>query len=92
MRDELGWAREQLHAAMRPIMADLEAARREFDAMIREVHGDIEAPRDWTQLGEWVSRPKPRRPRRKPPGGEPLPVKPRPKPTPLMDGAEAPIE
>jgi hypothetical protein len=33
-----------------------------------------------------------KRPRRKPPGSAAAPVKPRPKPTPLMDGAEAPIE
>ena len=33
-----------------------------------------------------------RRPRRRPPGGEPAPAEPRPNPTPLAGGAEAPIE
>jgi hypothetical protein len=40
-----------------------------------------------------LKKPPKRRPRPKDPrGGEPVPVDPRPNPTPLMDGAEAPIE
>ena len=52
-------------------------------------------PRDWTRPESWARQPKPRRPggrRRRPRGGEPVPAVPRPKPKPLVDGAEAPIE
>jgi hypothetical protein len=90
---EMERARDQIHAAMEQARADMDRERIQFEELLKEVRRQSEGSRDWSRPEDWVSPPKRRRrPRRKPPGGEPAPVKPRPNPTPLVDGAEAPIE
>jgi exonuclease VII small subunit len=88
MREEMDRAREEMRKAMNQCRADL--ARAEFERQMEEARAHFN-PRDggWP---DWMPSRKQRRPRRKPPGGEPAPVKPRPNPKPLVDGAEAPIE
>jgi hypothetical protein len=63
-------------ADVRKQMEGMEPKPFDFDDLLRPKH----------------SSPKRRRPRRRRPGGEPAPVKPRPNPTPLVDGAEAPLD
>jgi hypothetical protein len=65
----------------------LEEARQKLERIQRSVEA---ARAEFERLG---NRPKRRRPpRRGLEGGEPVPVTPRPKPTPLVGGAEAPID
>ncbi len=93
LREEMEHARDRMHAAMNQARADMDRERIELEELIKETRRQIEGSRDWSRPEDWVSPPKRRRrPRRRPPGGEPTPVKPRPNPTPLVDGAEAPIE
>ena len=89
MREEMDRAREEMRTAMDQCRADIEDARAEFERQMEDARAYFN-PRDggWP---DWMPSRK-RRPRRKPPGGEPAPVKPRPNPKPLVDGAEAPIE
>jgi hypothetical protein len=66
------------------------AAKAEFEV---ELSRSIKAARQERRNKEYQQRRRNRRRRRGlDDGGEPVPVKPRPNPTPLMDGAEAPIE
>jgi hypothetical protein len=90
MREEMHRAREEMRNAMDQARAAMEEARAEFARQIEEARAHFNL-RDggWP---DWMPSRKRRRPRGKPPGGEPAPVKPRPNPKPLVDGAEAPIE
>ena len=77
---------------MARLRADMDAAREEFARAVG-VEALNKARKYRDRFGEWPTlRGRKRRPRRGLEGGEPVPVKPRPKPTPLVDGAEAPIE
>ena len=78
-------ALEQIQAAISFAQAEMRVARVEFRATMERARRRIER----IQRSESQSRRK--RPRRDP-GGELEPVIPKPKPKPLMDGAEAPIE
>lgn len=90
MREQMERARKQMHAAMQQAHEDFERARAEFEEMMAQARRDMAA--GWSARDDGKSAPKRRRPPRRPRGGEPAPVKPRPKPKPLVDGAEAPIE
>jgi hypothetical protein len=93
-RMEIERARRELDERLSQIRAEMNAAREAFDRAIELGAGSFEAARKYRDTwGEWPEfvRPK-RRPRRGLEGGEPLPVEPRPKPKPLIDGAEAPID
>jgi hypothetical protein len=92
IQEELEHALGQMRAAMNRAQADMDREAAEFEAMMAEARRQLRGSRDWTRADDWIRRPKRRRPPTKPAGGEPAPVKPRPKPTPLVDGAEAPIE
>jgi hypothetical protein len=72
----------------------MNAALEEFDRAIERGRGPLDAARkDRDIVGTWPKRVRwSQRRRRGFEGGEPVPVEPRPKPKPLMDGAEAPIE
>lgn len=76
-------ALEQVQAAISFAQAEMRAARIEFRAKMDEARHRL----DRLKRGEG----KRRRPRRDP-GGELEPVTPKPKPKPLVGGAEAPIE
>ena len=82
-------------AALERLRLEMEVAREEFGrAVERGLDPGLAAVKYRDRFGDW---PEPKFPRkRRPPhgldGGEPAPVKPRPNPKPLMDGAEAPIE
>ncbi|HEX5257673.1 MAG TPA: hypothetical protein VFW35_02700 [Sphingomicrobium sp.] len=95
-REEMERIREQMHGAMEQMKVEMERVGGELQRAMKEFHGDAPSPPDW--FGDRVKADRAsrssgrKRPRRKPPGGEPAPVKPRPKPKPLVDGAEAPIE
>ena len=89
-------ARQAMSDAVAQARAEMDAARVEFMKAIEEARRHIEAARERMQ-GEMYRRasgqePRRRKPRRRRPGGEPAPVMPRPNPSPLQDGAEAPIE
>ena len=91
-RAELQRERKALDERMAKLRAEMEAAREEFARAVGvEALNAARKYRD--RFGEWptFNGRKPRS-RRGFEGGEPVPVKPRPKPTPLVDGAEAPIE
>ena len=89
---ELKRLRTERDERLARIRAELDAARAEYEKAIEQGLDAMEAARKYRdRFGAWPE-PKRRRPRRGWEGGEPAPVKPRPKPTPLVDGAEAPIE
>jgi hypothetical protein len=68
---------------------EMAAAQEEFVRAVEQGAEPLRAAMKYRdKFGSW---PKPRG-RRKPGGGEFAPVRPRPKPTPLVDGAEAPID
>lgn len=84
-------ARGQFEERMGRLRAEMEAALAEFERALERGIDSLGAARDYRdRFGGWPQRKW--RPRRRPPGGEPAAVKPRPNPTPLVDGAEAPID
>lgn len=91
MRDEMQRAAAEMRAAMDRARAEMERARDEFQRQMNEArHRDPDGP---TSLDELLRSGRRSSKRRRPPrGGEPAPVKPRPKPKPLVDGAEAPVD
>ena len=92
LRAEMERAREQMQATMDRARADMERERADFEDLMKEVRRQAHGSRDWSRPEAWAPPKRRRRPPRRPRGGEPAPVKPRPNPTPLTDGAEAPIE
>ena len=94
MRDEMEQARERIQSAMDRVRTEIERARADFERQMEEARERMRAgtpPRD-DPVRAARPAPKRRRPPRKRPGGEPASVKPRPNPTPLTDGAEAPVD
>ena len=93
-RAELDRARKELDERMARLRSEMEAARQEFErALGRGADLPNAACKYRDRFGAWPElKGKKRRPRRGLEGGEPARVKPRPKPTPLVDGAEAPNE
>jgi hypothetical protein len=92
-RMEVERVRRELDAMMARLRAEMQAALEEFDRALERAADPLPAARTYRdRCGAWPLRKPNRRPRRGSEGGEPIPVKPRPKPTPLVDGAEAPIE
>lgn len=91
-REEMERVREHMQTAMERMKADMVRARTEFEQRMNDARRDAEAS-GWSTPDDYLPpRKRSRRPPRKPRGGEPAPVKPRPNPTPLTDGAEVPIE
>lgn len=95
VREELESAMEQMRDEMERVGAEIQRAMDEF----HQEHFHVDPfepamkparPKQPRRKAKPVA--KKRRPRRKPPGAATAPVKPKPKPTPLMDGAEAPVE
>jgi hypothetical protein len=91
-RAELKLERKEFEERMSRLRAEMEAARQEFEQAVGV--DALNAARKYRDIcGAWPEiKGRKRGPRRDLDGGEPAPVKPRPKPTPLADGAEAPIE
>jgi hypothetical protein len=87
-----------MRPAIERMKEEMERVGAELNQAMREFHEQYEAAR--TSAGDDHGRRAKRsrksvakkRPRKRPPAGETAPVRPRPKPTPLMDGAEAPVE
>lgn len=85
-RAELERARERGRAAFERARVEMERDRQQARLAFEQAREEFLAMIDKRRI---VGR---RRPPRRPLGGEPAPVAPKPKPTPLQDGAEAPIE
>jgi hypothetical protein len=98
--EEMKRIQAQMQSPMKELKAVMERVGAELQQAMEEFHRRQSDPGDWLDAGAGVAPlsrkatvpPKKKRPRRKPPGTASVPVKPRPKPKPLMDGAEAPIE
>ena len=96
LNEEMKRVHHELEAAMERVGAEVQRAMEEFH---RGPEGPTRADkRRKNARPVHPTRPKPdrplgkKRPRRRPPGTAAAPVKPKPKPTPLMDGAEAPVD
>ena len=96
LNEEMKRVHHELEAAMERVGAEVQRAMEEFH---RDRHGPARPDKPEKKArNRYGARPKPdrpsgkKRPRRKPPGSAAAPVKPKPKPTPLKDGAEAPVE
>ena len=96
LNEEMKRVHEQMESAMERVAAEVQRAMEEFQ---RNRESPVAPPKP-KRKREPTDRitPKMRRasgkkpPRRKPPGSAAAPAKPKPKPTPLKDGAEAPVE
>jgi chromosome segregation ATPase len=92
-RRELERERKDFEERMSQLRAEMEAARQEFEELVGQGLDALTAARKYRErFGEWPEIKRRKRPPRRLEGGEPVPVRPRPKPTPLADGAEAPID
>jgi hypothetical protein len=94
VRREFDRVRRELDRRLASLRYEMDAAKAEVD---RAIHRGLDPlPAALKYRGKWGEGPeilpRKRRPRRGLEGGDPVPVEPRPKPKPLMDGAEAPIE
>ena len=89
-RLDLKRAREDLHDRCAKAIVELATARAAFHGRMESFRRRVKAARD--EIGGFRVNKRRWSPRRGLEGGEPVPVEPRPKPKPLMDGAEAPIE
>ena len=104
MRETMQAAAREMRQAMQTAGAEMRAAQAEFRAEMQRARREGQDVPPGSRSGRnrrtswWDpflrAQPNPRPPRRprKGPGGETEPVEPRPKPTPLQGGAEAPIE
>lgn len=93
-RREFDRVKRELDKKLARLRSEMDAAKAEVDRAIRRGVDPLDAARRYSRLaGNW---PEIIRRRRRPPrgfeGGEPVPVEPAPKPKPLIDGAEAPVE
>lgn len=94
-RREFDRVKRELDKKLARLRSEMNAAKADVDRAIRRGVDPLDAARRYSHLaGNWpeMIRRKRRPPRRGLEGGEPVPVEPRPKPKPLIDGAEAPIE
>jgi hypothetical protein len=95
-REEMERVREQMHGAMEQMKEEMERAGGELHRAMEGLRSNAPDMPGWivepAKPGRSRASSKRKRPRRKPPGGEAAPVKPRPKPMPLKDGAEAPVD
>ncbi|MGZ2412232.1 hypothetical protein ACUXST_001653 [Sphingomonas sp. F9_3S_D5_B_2] len=93
-RREFDRIRRDLDGRLASLRFEMDTARAEIDRAIRRGLDPFDVAlryRDkWGQWPDMIRRK--RRPPRGLEGGEPVPVEPRPKPKPLIDGAEAPVE
>src|SRR6185503_20279247 len=96
LNEEMKRVHHELEAAMERVGDEVRRAMEEFH---REPEGPMRAGKPQKNARPvHPTPPKPdrpsgkKRPRRRPPGTAAAPVKPKPKPTPLVDGAEAPVE
>jgi hypothetical protein len=99
LNEEMKRVQAQMQSAMEQMKEEMERVGAELRRAMEQIDRATPNPRDWPRPGPDISplrktnkAPKKKRPRRKPPGTASAPVTPRPKPKPLVDGAEAPIE
>ena len=91
IRNEMDRVRKQIDEQVDRLRAEMQAVRDKFERT--EGIESLNLAREYRErFGAWPHSKRHKRRPRDFDGGEPAPVKPRPKPTPLMDGAEAPIE
>lgn len=97
MLAEMESVRRGMRAAADAARAEFAKARKQVQSEMKRARAKGTAERDRPGAGFWWDFVR-ARPRRRPPhnprndGGEPAPVKPRPKPVPMQGGAEAPVE
>jgi hypothetical protein len=90
---EFDHARKQFQERMDGVWLTMDAAGSAFERAVGSGVGALLAARLLRdRFGAWPLPRGGKELRRGLEGGEPVPVMPRPRPTPLMDGAEAPIE
>jgi hypothetical protein len=93
---EMHRGREEFEARMAKLRAEMAAAKAQFAREVARGADHMEAVRKYRdRFGAWPETRWPRKRRgssRGFEGGEPVPVEPRPKPKPLTDGAEAPVD
>lgn len=90
--EDLVDVRKQLDQRMAHLRAEMDVARLEFERAIARGAEPLKAAGKYRdRFGSWPEFKRRKRPPRGP-DIEPAPVNPRPKPTPLVGGAEAPIE
>jgi predicted phage gp36 major capsid-like protein len=97
LNEEMKPIHEEMRPAIERMEEEMERLGAELNEALREFREQDEAARasasdDGRRAKLWGKSAANKRPRRKTRAGETAPVIPRPKPTPLMDGAEAPIE
>ena len=107
LNEEMKRVHEQMHSAMQRMKEEMDRAGAELQRAMRDFHRERSNYTNSSEVSYQAgmrahaadrtsrrdrSSSKRKRPPRKPRGSVPAPVKPSPKPTPLMDGAEAPIE
>ena len=97
LNQEMKRVQHEIAGAMEGVATELQRVMEEFhrqhDGGPNPLEAELKGPHRLNRAlrpGGPVSKKK--RPRRKPPGSAAAPVKPRPKPKPLKDGAEAPID
>ena len=102
LNEEMKRVQVEMHSAMNQMKDEMQRVGAELQRAMEEFHRERSNPSAWDEI---VISPEPirpskklkgtrgkKKPRRKPPGTAAAPVKPRPKPMPLVDGAEAPID
>jgi hypothetical protein len=102
LNEEMKRVQVELHSAMEQMKDEMHRVGAELQRAMEEFHRQRSNPNEWDEI---VIAPEPirrskkvkivrgkKKPRRRPPGTAAAPVKPRPKPMPLVDGAEAPID
>jgi hypothetical protein len=95
LRESLRDDRLAMEASRLALLDEIEAARREWDRATRAgPYAEMDFLRRFAERFGGLSGlgSRKRRPRDEDGGVEPAPVKPRPNPTPMAGGAEAPIE
>ena len=94
IREAMQVASAEIRAAHSEFRTEMEQQRRESGEQHRRPRGRGRKTNWWDPFLRAKPSPPPRPPRRprKGPGSEMEPVEPRPKPTPMQGGAEAPVE
>lgn len=96
LNEEMKRVQKQIEGAMEVVGAEVQKAMEEFQRERQGPASPDKPRRKREPLNEITPKMRrasaKKRPRRKPPGSAAAPVKPKPKPTPLKDGAEAPVD
>jgi ElaB/YqjD/DUF883 family membrane-anchored ribosome-binding protein len=93
-RNAMDHAREAMRIAFDSARSEMNSARDNLEAELKEAKRQLGVARGQMRAARErrASEGPDRKPRRKPKGGAAVPVKPAPKPSPLRDGAEAPLD